>query len=328
MKLVKVKTIRYLLEGAIFIAVLFNFTLAQAQYSAGGLVALTNESRSQNGLGTLSTNSALATAAYNKAKDMFEDNYFAHTSPDGKTPWDFIKEAGYTYSYAGENLAIGYADADELFDAWMNSPTHRENILNSNFREIGIAVLSGTFEGSQTLIAVQEFGTPLSAEQVASEVSADPTTSPNVKSFQIIKEKTGFSPQTVFANEPITLTVTLTGEVKTLEAKIFDQNYNLLETGSLMGQEQKTYTLAPKISQVGAAEVSIVATDKAGLSENLSLGQLTVKPTVIAKEGEPVRENPWPLYGFASVGLVALVGLIYFFWRSNRFQAMLTAWRI
>src|SRR3990172_9929587 len=121
--------------GVVLATVLiFPVGTALASYSAGTLVDLTNSARAQSGLGSLSTNAQLTSAAYAKAQDMLDNDYFAHTSPAGKTPWDFIIGNGYAYLYAGENLAIGYTDANELFSSWMASATHRENILNSNFR--------------------------------------------------------------------------------------------------------------------------------------------------------------------------------------------------
>jgi hypothetical protein len=91
---------------------------------------------------------------------MFQGQYWSHTAPDGEEPWDFIHEAGYSYKTAGENLARDFSSTGEMFDAWMASPTHRENILNGQFQEIGIAVVSGTLSGFQTTLVVQMFGTP------------------------------------------------------------------------------------------------------------------------------------------------------------------------
>jgi len=336
------KTIKFLIGGVIFTSLAFNFSYAQAQYSAGTLVTLTNSARAQNGLGGLATNSALASAAYNKAKDMFENNYFAHNSPSGKTPWDFIKEAGYSYSYAGENLAIGYTDPDELFSAWMGSPTHRENIINPNFREIGIAVVSGTFQGSETLIAVQEFGAPGdSSEQVAAEVSASPTPSvspsaPTEKSFNFLKEKSSVSPQSIFAGEQVTFVVTISGEVKTLQAQVFEEKINLLETGTLSGDNEKTYTLEQKIENVGSSPVVVMATDKYGFSDKMELGQLAVKQTVISKETAPrvglwvdfsrSLKNYWFLYTIPGVLLILV--LAYFTLRKTKTDGLAACWRI
>lgn len=123
------------------------------------LVELTNEHRAEKGLGALSLNPILVEAARQKAADMFARNYWAHNSPDGNSPWWFFKNVGYNYLYAGENLARDFADSEGIAQAWMNSPTHRDNILNSRYREIGIAVVDGILNGEETTLVVQLFGT-------------------------------------------------------------------------------------------------------------------------------------------------------------------------
>lgn len=126
--------------------------------SVNTLVNLANSSRSEEGLSSLVINDKLNEAAKKKAADMFDGQYFAHISPEGKTPWDFIKLVKYDYVYAGENLSIGYVDDQELHLAWMNSPTHRENIMNKNYNEIGLAIEQGKFQGKDTIIVVEMFG--------------------------------------------------------------------------------------------------------------------------------------------------------------------------
>lgn len=121
---------------------------------------LTNKSRSQNGITSLTYNSSLARAAQAKADDMLAKQYFAHVSPEGRNPWSFIKNVGYSYVAAGENLAVDFVEAESVDRAWMNSPGHRANILNSNFQEIGVGISRGTFEGHETTFVVQMFGTP------------------------------------------------------------------------------------------------------------------------------------------------------------------------
>lgn len=127
------------------------------------LVDLTNEDRTADALGTLTINETLVKAAQAKADDMAEKGYFAHTTPDGKEPWDFMHEAGYVFTYAGENLAVNFGDSEDVVQAWMNSPTHRANILNGKFTEIGIATAVGEYRGQKTVFVVQMFGTPRSA---------------------------------------------------------------------------------------------------------------------------------------------------------------------
>ncbi len=121
----------------------------------------TNQERSKLGLGNLKYNSLLSQSATKKAQDMFNNNYWAHNSPNGTTPWDFFKLVGYKYSVAGENLARDFYDTESLIKAWMKSPTHKANILNDKYQEIGIGVVNGTLGGIKTTLVVQHFGTPI-----------------------------------------------------------------------------------------------------------------------------------------------------------------------
>lgn len=130
------------------------------------LLLVTNKERQENGLPVLTLDPKLSDAAAKKAEDMFAQNYWAHNSPDGKTPWFFIRGAGYNYIYAGENLARGFDTADEVVNAWMTSPKHRANVLSENFREVGFAVKKGKLNGEETVLVVEEFG-----DQVAIQVA-------------------------------------------------------------------------------------------------------------------------------------------------------------
>ncbi|MBI2054278.1 MAG: hypothetical protein HYT36_03010 [Candidatus Staskawiczbacteria bacterium] len=118
---------------------------------------LVNKNRKDYGLNPLVENEKLDRAAYLKARDMVEKQYFSHQSPGGQSPWDWFLEAGYNYKFAGENLAIGFVDSNDVYKAWFNSKEHRENILNPNFREIGTAVAPG-FGENKANVAVQFFG--------------------------------------------------------------------------------------------------------------------------------------------------------------------------
>ncbi len=133
--------------------------------SATELVKLTNDYRIKNDLPPLAVNARLVQAAVNKAKDMLSQGYFDHSSPQGKKFSQWIKEVGYQYFYVGENLAIDYDTAAEIFNAWINSPSHRENILRPQFQEIGIAALRGKFKNRPTLAVVQLFGTRINATE-------------------------------------------------------------------------------------------------------------------------------------------------------------------
>lgn len=124
------------------------------------LVRISNAQRTENGLPPLSFNPGLATAATLKGQDMFAGNYWAHVSPAGKDPWVWVKGAGYDYLYAGENLAKDFIDSTSVVNAWMASPSHRDNILSPRFKDIGIAVLDGNLNGYNTTLVVQMLATP------------------------------------------------------------------------------------------------------------------------------------------------------------------------
>lgn len=124
------------------------------------IINLTNASRQAFGLKPLSESLLLTQAAQAKAQDMLEHQYFAHNSPQGKTPWDFIRATGYQYLVAGENLAVNFTDAESVEQAWMNSPSHKANLLNKNYEEIGIGILSGQYRGRLATFVVQMFGSP------------------------------------------------------------------------------------------------------------------------------------------------------------------------
>ena len=123
------------------------------------LIELTNIERQKKGLPAVLENEALDKAAKLKAENMFSENYWAHFAPSGKTPWDFILGAGYKFTFAGENLAKNFYASDEVMAAWMASPTHRDNLLNANYKDIGMAVVEGVLNGQKTTLIVQEFGT-------------------------------------------------------------------------------------------------------------------------------------------------------------------------
>lgn len=126
----------------------------------GVLVDLTNADRQQSGVGTLTLDPALSQAAQLKADDMAAKGYFAHVSPEGKTPWYWLDAVGYKYTYAGENLAVDFNDSKDVEDAWMASPTHHANIVKAQYTRVGFAVAKGMYQGKETTFVVQEFATP------------------------------------------------------------------------------------------------------------------------------------------------------------------------
>lgn len=118
-----------------------------------------NQVRIQNGVPALKKNNQLALAAERKGQNMITYAYWAHTNPTtGATPWSFILGTGYRKRYLGENLARNYNDTTPLLSAWMNSPTHKANLIASKYKETGIAVVTGTVNGQEWTVVIEEFG--------------------------------------------------------------------------------------------------------------------------------------------------------------------------
>jgi len=144
-----------------------------SQIDPDKVIELTNKERLNAGVTIVKENPLLDQAALAKATDMFEHNYWAHISPTGTEPWYFITESGYKYQHAGENLARDFSNPTDVVKAWMASPTHRQNLLDNRYSDIGVAVVDGTINGVETTLVVQMFGSTTTsvAKIAASNVS-------------------------------------------------------------------------------------------------------------------------------------------------------------
>lgn len=178
--------------GVMLLMILFTFTVANLQsmwwVSSEWLVSTvlpavviseTNQERQTSSLLPVTRSEVLDRAATLKAEHMASQGYFAHYSPTGISPWYWFGVADYNFIHAGENLAVHFNDSSQVVQAWMDSPTHRANILNGQYEEIGIGVAKGEYEGFDTVFVVQLFGTPLRAEAVPASVAVaeEPTES-------------------------------------------------------------------------------------------------------------------------------------------------------
>jgi len=153
--------------------------------TADEVIDQTNQVRRSQGFETLTYNAALTQAAQKKAENMLADHYWAHVSPTGKQPWSFMSEAGYKYRVAGENLARDFTGTPDMIQAWLNSPTHRANLLGNKYTEIGVAVVVGKLDDYETTLVVQMFGAPASqpiavVKQGDALVEIKPTAVPKV----------------------------------------------------------------------------------------------------------------------------------------------------
>lgn len=134
--------------------VLSGSSITPKELSASDVLEAVNNDRARYNLTALKLDPVLNLAALAKARDMVEGNYFAHTSPEGTEPWHWFKALGYDYAYAGENLAQGFENAQEMESSLMASPTHRANILSPFYSQIGVAVVNL----NDTTVVVQMFG--------------------------------------------------------------------------------------------------------------------------------------------------------------------------
>lgn len=177
-KLLEGKYLVYILLVACFLRLstfLFFWHLPNTSFFADisrmVLIDILNNERSNLKLGTLKESTLLNKAALLKANDMMAKGYFSHTSPQGITPWYWFKKVGYDYKSAGENLGIGFVDSKALHQAWNDSPPHKANLINKNYKDVGISFVEGNFNGAVTTIVVQMFGTPMERPVAKPEAS-------------------------------------------------------------------------------------------------------------------------------------------------------------
>lgn len=195
-----------------------------ANISVDEVFRLTNQKRQEAGLPPLKLDPVLSQAAKNKGEDMLAKDYWAHVSPDGVEPWKFFLDAGYKYRYAGENLARDFSDAASAVEAWMASPSHRENMLSPKYEEIGIAVVEGDLAGVDTTLIVQFFGTRMAGTSQVSPVAKKEEQKPLVASVKVQEEKPLPVPTQAPLSEPTPLAFTPS------------QNSLVLKSGSTLGE--------------------------------------------------------------------------------------------
>jgi len=154
-----INTLRLSLLGILMGIFLLPSPAFLASITPQSLIDLTNQERLSNGLNSLVVNPLLTEAAAKKGKAIFKTQTFSHNIVDKKfSSW--VRDVGYDYSYIGENLAVDFVTSEGVMTAWNNSPLHKRNLLNPYYQEIGIAAVDGKFQGQDTTVVVQIFGTP------------------------------------------------------------------------------------------------------------------------------------------------------------------------
>lgn len=152
----------FLIYGLILLLLrLFLGTLPakSAAVESSTLMQLINQERVRRNLSSLFTHRSLVTAATQKSQDMIDRDFFAHVDPDGNYVWTRIVAAGYTpYQILGENLAIDFSTSEGMVQAWIDSPSHRANLLHPDFVDQGLAALYGDYQGRFTNLTTSLFG--------------------------------------------------------------------------------------------------------------------------------------------------------------------------
>jgi hypothetical protein len=195
--------------GLMLLLILLSFAMANVQallwlgsdwlvssVLPGVIINLTNDERGDEALRELARSDILDRAAKLKAEDMAKGEYFAHYSPSGVSPWYWFEQVDYDYLHAGENLAVHFTESEEVVEAWMKSPTHRANIMNGNYEEIGVGTARGEYKGIPTIYVVQLFGTKKVEVQTA--VSTDsPTREVSVERLALTETTSDVLPATI-----------------------------------------------------------------------------------------------------------------------------------
>ncbi|MCA9349332.1 hypothetical protein KC878_04315 [Candidatus Saccharibacteria bacterium] len=254
MNLPKKRIGHHLIAAGVYVwlvlAVVVNFVPGKAfAVSSGELFSLSNQERLNNGLVAYRSNSKLSSSAQAKANHMLANGYFAHTAPDGTTPWSFIVNAGYSYAGAGENLAAGNQGADAIVQGWMNSSGHRANLLSKTYTEVGYGVVyvgEWNYQGvtySNTYFVVAHYAAPTASTAQASNPE------PNDSAQQSATEPTSTSSSPSSANN--TTPETDTG----VEAEVSDTPKTETEQAALSSTEPDLSEQASGFPLASVAEV-------------------------------------------------------------------------
>ena len=255
-----------------------SLSYAASYLDATDIMNRINQERSSRYIATLTTNNKLITAAQSKADDMIARGYFAHVDPDGKYVWPRIEAAGYQpYTTLGENLAMDFTSADELVAAWMNSPTHRANVLNDKFQDQGLALTSGDFAPDHyTTAVVSLFGTL--ASSTTKPLSAPVTTNTAASSGALsIVSDSKISVTQLSGHNLVDVTVSITGSPTLVTANLKGLSINLLKQTQDTYQGEFTFNASEDLN---GQNLNIEARDASGakVSSSVKLQNISTLP--------------------------------------------------
>jgi hypothetical protein len=220
------------------------------------LVEKTNKTRTSVAMNELAVNETLVYAAQLKANDMAEKGYFAHNSPDGKTPWDWLEAAGYSYQNAGENLAVNFVDSSDVHNAWLNSPTHKANIVREGFEEIGIATAEGTYKGKKAIFVAQFFGRPMS--RVDSFAQSESAPEPDSGSVAV----TSLTPQIAQSTSTTSAASTTPTEVLGAEIETVQESFATTGSQQIAVQENDQHVPASTVTSTTTMIAKVLSSPK------------------------------------------------------------------
>jgi Cysteine-rich secretory protein family len=238
------------------------------------ILNLINLERQKNSLPALIINNQIMQAATNKSLDMSKQGYFSHYNPQGIRGITLIKETGYNYQTAGENLAIYFDDSTELVNSWMSSSGHRVNILKTDYTHTGIGLIEGSFKGVKTTYITQMFATPIATvapvqkqttptqTQVSSQQTPAPTTASSSSSqSQIIEniQSSTISQSSVNISSSSNSSLSTTENSSISINSTFSNSSNISINNNLFSEHSQNF--AQQSSQSQNSQLSKLATD-------------------------------------------------------------------
>lgn len=297
------KTIILVIITLLTIRIGLGFSYSSAtDLSPDNIASAVNKARSQRNISTLAYNLRLAAAADFKAHDMIARSYFSHTDPDGKYIWDKIAEEGYKpYTVLGENLAVDFFSTEGLMAAWIESPTHRANILNVDYKDQGIGVADGN-GGKYSMAIANTFGAQPStqitkktitepAPKPVSEAPAPvpkpvavtaPQTTPEKPSVEVDSNSVIINPSIENDKLKLGIFVKILGKPSSVTATVQGKTVPLTASGIGYGG----YLTAEKYFNYRAYNLIIAAKDSKGLESKI---EVPLKAYALPKEDDPKK---------------------------------------
>ncbi|MCA9365441.1 hypothetical protein KC723_00970 [Candidatus Kaiserbacteria bacterium] len=291
------------------------------------VVDLTNNERQRLNESPLVRNSVLDQAATAKAEHMAKNGYFSHYSPDGVSPWYWFDQAGYNYIHAGENLAIHFSDSGEVVEAWMKSPTHRANIVDDKFTEIGVGTAKGEYQGYETVYVVQLFGARVASVPTSPAIPVTPNTTEPVIA-EVISEEADLEDSLTLAvdnSDSSTQVLSATDEVEESAEELVEKpvkETKVLEESAVEPINPKPDKLAmaetPKIEDLAVEEnggVSIYTTTVSSTRSAVYPVTPVIGSTIKKSEAGPLmhfltQPKSWMQMTYVTLALLVIASLL------------------